>query len=289
MNAQRCDIIFGPLYTKQVAHLGDFCKRFGIKLVIPFSIESGEVATNPQVYQVYQSADQLNQDAIHAFLNRFSNYHPVFIDCNDRDSQKGIFTFTLRKQLEDKKIAYNITNLKSREEQFAKSLTLSKPNVVVLNTGKSPELNVALAKIDGLKAANPTLSVSLFGYTEWLMYTKVYFEYFCKYPTYIPTVAYYNALSPQTKQFEQKYRLWFKEEMQYAIPRFALTGYDHAQFFCRGLHQYGKSFSGLKKQNSYTALQTPLDFRRIRKDGWQNSTFMLIHFKSNGGIESISY
>ena len=289
VNAQRCDIIFGPLYTKQVAHLGDFCKRFGIKLVIPFSIESGEVTTNPQVYQVYQSADQLNQDAIQAFLNRFPNYHPVFIDCNDRDSQKGIFTFTLRKQLEDKKIAYNITNLKSSEEQFAKSFTLSKPNVVVLNTGKSPELNVALAKIDGLKAANPTLSVSLFGYTEWLMYTKVYFEYFCKYPTYIPTVAYYNALSPQTKQFEQKYRLWFKEEMQYAIPRFALTGYDHAQFFCRGLHQYGKSFSGLKKQNSYTALQTPLDFRRIKKAGWQNSTFMLIHFKSNGGIESISY
>lgn len=35
---RNCDIIFGPLYTKQVKPLSDFCKGAGIKLVIPFSI-----------------------------------------------------------------------------------------------------------------------------------------------------------------------------------------------------------------------------------------------------------
>ena len=32
--ADKCDIIFGPLYTKQVAPLTGFCKTYGIKLVI---------------------------------------------------------------------------------------------------------------------------------------------------------------------------------------------------------------------------------------------------------------
>lgn len=288
-NAKSCDIIFGPLYTKQVKHLGDFCKKFGIKMVIPFSIEGGEVSNNLQIFQIYQSADSQAQDAIRAYLDRFPNHHPVFIDCNDAESTKGIFTFPLRKQLEAKGIKYNITNLKSSEESFAKSFSLSKPNVVILNTGRSPELNVALAKIDGLKAANPALSVALFGYTEWLMYTKVYFDYFCKYETYIPTVAYYNALSPQTKRIEYKYRQWFKEEMQGALPRFALTGYDQASYFCQGLHRYGMNFLGSKAENLHTPLQTPLHFRQVANGGRQNANFMLIHYKNNRTIESITY
>ena len=39
-NAAKCDLIFGPLYSKQVKPLGDFCKTKGIRLVIPFSISS---------------------------------------------------------------------------------------------------------------------------------------------------------------------------------------------------------------------------------------------------------
>ena len=75
--AKRCNIIFGPLYSKQVKPLGDFCKQYGIKLVIPFSIEGNEVAVNPQIYQIYQPADCLSNDAIRTFLEHFSHYHPV--------------------------------------------------------------------------------------------------------------------------------------------------------------------------------------------------------------------
>lgn len=33
--AKECNVIFGPLYTKQVKLMGDFCKSYGIKMVIP--------------------------------------------------------------------------------------------------------------------------------------------------------------------------------------------------------------------------------------------------------------
>ncbi len=287
--AKRCNIIFGPLYSKQVKPLGDFCKQYGIKLVIPFSIEGNEVAVNPQIYQIYQPADCLSNDAIRTFLEHFSHYHPVFIDCNDATSKKGDFTLALRKQLDARHIAYNITNLKSTTDQFTKAFSLSQPNILILNTARSPELNATLAKINILKAVNPMVSIAMFGYTEWLMYTKVYNDYFYKYETYIPTVAFYNAQSLPIQQVEQRYKQWFKEDMLYALPRFALTGYDHAQFFCRGLHHFGKNFFGSKTENDYTALQTPLHFKRIDKGGMQNQNFMLIHYKSNHSIECISY
>lgn len=288
-NAKDCDIIFGPLYTKQVKPMGDFCRRNNIKLVIPFSISGNDVASNDHIMQVYQSPQLQNELAVNAFVERFKGCHAVIVDCNDTTSRKGMFTSALRKCMEAAGIGYSITNLKSSEAMFAKAFDASKQNVVVLNTGRSPELNVTLAKLNGLKVTAPAMRISLFGYTEWLMYTKVYLEYYHRYDTYIPTSFYYNPLASRTANLERSYRRWFKSDMRQALPRFAITGYDHAQFFIRGLHKYGGKFTGTSQQSTYTPLQTPLKFKFVQGGGMQNSAFMLIHYKTNHTMESISY
>ena len=289
-NADDCDIIFGPLYTKQVGALSEFCRTYNIKMVIPFSINGNTVETNPQIFQVYQSVSNLNQDAINAFMERFPNHHPVFVDCNDSTSQKGIFTMGLRKQLDAKGVKYSITNLKSPDDAFARAFSTSQQNVVILNTARSPQLNSTLAKLNTLKAGNPSVMISMFGYTEWLMYTKVYTSYYHKYDTYIPTSFYYNAQSTLTQQLEQKYRKWFNSDMQPSLPRFAITGFDQANFFLKGLHQYGADFKGLKSQNGYSHLQTPLNFKQTNAmGGMQNEAFMLVHYTPDNRVESINY
>lgn len=286
--AKDCDIIFGPLYTKQVAALGSFCKTYGIKLVIPFSINGDEVVTNPQVFQVYQSVDELNNAAIDAFMERFPKAHAVIIDCNDTTSRKGPFTFGLRNRLEKAGLKYAITNLRQTEEAFAKAFSRTEQNVVVLNTARSPELNVALQKLNNLTTTVPGLKISLFGYTEWFMYDN-FARFYTKYDTYIPTTFYYNPLSAATKRFETDYRRWFRGEMMYALPHFAITGYDQGEFFLRGLHKKGKAFTGSPADAGYTSLQTPLKFKRVASGGWQNKAFMLIHYAPTGDIEAINY
>ena len=286
---RNCDVIFGPLYTKQVKPLSDFCKGAGIKLVIPFSIWGDEVSRNSEIFQVYQSLDELNNASIDAFISRFGNQHPVFIDCNDSTSKKGIFTFGLRNRLNARGVKYSITNLKSNEELFSKAFSRTQPNVVVLNTGRSPELTVAIAKLKALVASNPGVVVSLFGYTEWLMYTRNNLDNFYKFNTYIPSTFYYNPLSAKTQHLENGYRRWFGLETLYALPKFALMGYDHAQFFIRGLYKYGKAFNGTKPQNVYTPLQTPLDFKRVGSGGMQNRAFMLVRYTNDKKIELINY
>ena len=102
--AAKCNIIFGPLYTHQVRGLAEFCKARDIKMVIPFSINGDDVARYSQIFQVWQSPDRLNNSAIEAYLRLFPQAHPVFIDCNDTTSRKGVFTFGLRNRLESKNI-----------------------------------------------------------------------------------------------------------------------------------------------------------------------------------------
>ena len=288
--AARCDIIFGPLYTHQVRALAEFCKARDIRMVIPFSISGDDVSRYRQVFQVWQSPDRLNNSSIEAYLRLFPKAHPVFIDCNDTTSRKGAFTFGLRNRLESKNITYNITNLNSSEAMFAKAFRAGQQNVVILNTGRMPELTVALAKLEGLQNRNPNLRITLFGYTDWLLYADYDLDNFFRFDTYVPAQFYYNALSSRTRQVEQAYRRWFHEGLQTTYnPRFALTGYDHAQFFLRGLATHGKAFRGTRGQSAYTPVQTPLRFRQVGDAGMQNDNFQLIHYTPGHRIESVAY
>ncbi len=287
--ASQCDLIIGPLYSKQMAQLSDFVTQHDIRLVIPFSINAPQLMTNRNIFQVYQSANNFNELVIEQFLKRFRGCHPVFVDCNDSTSTKGIFTFGLRRQLEQQGIAYDITNLKSSEGNFAKCFSTTQENVVILNTGRSPELNVAMAKLNGLTATHRGLRITLFGYTDWLMYTKYQLDNFYKYNTYIPSAFSYNALSSRTLRMEQKYRWNFHRDMMQSLPRFALTGFDHAMFFLQGFQQYGKNFTGAPGTISYDPVQTPLKFERIGNGGLRNRCLQFVHYLPEQRVETINF
>ena len=175
--AAKCDLIIGPLYSKQMAALSAFVEKHKIKLLIPFSINAPQLADNKYIYQVYQSHITQNSATIEHFVKGFKNYHTVIIDCNDSTSNKGEFTTALRRQLEQQNMTCNITNLKSGESDFSKAFSRTKPNVVILNTGRSPELGVAFSKLNGLKVTDPDLVVTNLEYTEWLMFNRTHLEH----------------------------------------------------------------------------------------------------------------
>ena len=146
-----------------------------------------------------------------------------------------------------------------------------------------------LGKLQTLRALKPGLRISLWGYTEWLMYLGINKEKFHQFDTYIPTTFFYNSYDERTRRFEVSYRNWFHTDMQQALPRFAITGYDQAQFFLRGFANYGKNFMGRAEQNAYRAMQSPLSFKQISTAGMQNDYFQLVHFRTDGGIDALHY
>lgn len=287
--ADRCDVIFGPLYSAQVAPLAAFAKQHGIKMVIPFSITGNEVEKNPNVFQVYQSPQFFAQQTVKYFIERFQGSHVVVVDCNDAKSDKGVFTMALRMALAEKGMTCSITNLTNSREYFSKAFSRQKPNVVVLNTGRSPELNTVIAKLDQLKMDQPGVKISLFGYTDWLMYAKYNLDKFCKYDTYIPTHFYYNPLSSSTQAFEREYRLKFDQSLMDYQPRFAITGHDHALFFIRGISKKGRQFLGTEADSN--VLQTQLHFKKAGSQaaGMQNVALSFVHYNTNHSISIINY
>ena len=283
------DVIIGPLYSKQVKALGDFALSHDIRLLIPFSINSQELYNNYNIFQVFQNGNTLNDAFTYRYLQRFKGYHTVIIDCNDSTSTKGGFTSTLRRKLEQDGIIYSISNLKSSDGMFKKCFSTTQPNVVVLNTSRQTELNVAVAKLNALVMNTPEIQVTLFGYPEWLMYTRQQLDNFYKYDTYVPSTYYMDPLSPRGDNFRQKYRANFHQNMQNYHQRFAITGFDQAYFFIKGLHMYGKHFTGASGMVGYTPIQTPLRFERVGNGGLQNRAMMFVHYTRDNRIETINF
>ena len=287
--AAECDLIIGPLYTKQVKALGDFAQKNDIRVLIPFSINSNEVFDNSNIFQVFQNGNQTNNSYVFRFYQRFKNYHVVIIDCNDSTSTKGSFTTVLRRKLEQEDATYSISNLKSSEAKFKQCFSTTKPNVVVLNTSRSQELNVAFAKLNGLLMTAPTLQISMFGYPEWLMYIRQHLDNFYKFDTYIPSTYYMSPLSHRGEHFKKKYRWNFHQDMQAYHQRYAVTGFDQAYFMIKGLHMYGTHFTGASGTVGYTPLQTPLHFERIGNGGMQNRAILFVHYTRDNKIETINF
>ena len=290
-DAANLDIIIGPLYSSQVKPLAEFCQEHNTMMVIPFSITGNDVENYANIYQVYQPQEEFDATTIRNFIQWFSKdpYHVVIIDCGDESSTKGAFTKQLRQELEKVNMNYSLTSLQTPDADFAKAFSLSQKNVVVINTEKSPALNSTLAKLNTLTGNNTNINVSLFGYKEWIIYTNVYQDYYFKYDAYIPSYFYYNGVSPDTKWVERNYNTRFNATMNPDnLPRFALTGFDHACFFIGGLSQFGKNFTGVKGQATYKPVQSPLKFRQAGK-GHKNITFMFVHYKNDRTVESISY
>ena len=287
--AARCDVIFGPLYSKFVSPLSDFVERNDIRLVIPFSIHAPELYSNRNIFQIYQVQNDIYETTARRCAEWFKDYHSIIVDCGDTTSTKGAFTFTYRRQLEVRDIPYSITSLKSSDNMFAKAFSKTKPNLVILNTGRSPELLSVFGRLSAIKAANPDIQISMFGYTEWMMYMQYQSENFHKYNVHIPAPFFFNMQSPQTDLIQKNYRLIFGQDMMNSLPRFALTGFDHAVFFLRGLHKYGKTFDGAAGRFGYQPIQTPLKFERMGNGGLQNRAYMFIHYKPDHTVETVNY
>ncbi len=287
--AKQLDIIIGPLYSKFMEPLSKFVKKHDIMLVIPFSISAPQLASNKNIFQIYQAPQTMNEVTARRCAEWFNDYHPIIVDCQDSTSTKGTFTTALRRQLEQHDILYNVTSLHSAEDNFAKAFVANSPNLVILNTARSPELLRTFARLKNLLAVRPNLEIALFGYTEWLMYMNQQKANFHKFNVYIPSYFYTNMQSPLALHLSRRYETTFGEKMQQALPRFALTGFDHTLFFLRGLHKYGKKFDGMTGRLGYQPVQTPLWFERIAGGGYQNRAYMFVHYKPDGTIDAVNY
>lgn len=288
-NGEKFDVIFGPLYTKHVRSIADYCTINDTKLVIPFSISSNEVDVNPHVFQVYQSHSKQVEQTVMSFVDRFYDSQPVFIECNDTTKTRSAYITPLRKEFDRLGISYRIININAPVDFLPKRLLLDKRNVFILSSERQDCFAKFMKLMDNFTSAYKGYTISVFGHASWLYYENVGTNksYFEKYDTYIPSLYHYDADSWLTKYVERRYNSYFGVPMLNNLPHFAITGFDHAVYFLGGILNYGNGFVGDFKQSYAAPAQTPLIFEKQSQGGYRNVMYQLVHYLKNGKVEYI--
>lgn len=288
-NGAKFDLVIGPLYTKQVKDMGDYCRDNGIKMLIPFSISSLEAEINPNIFQVYQFGEQRVQNTVAAFINRFYDKKVVFVECNDTTSTRSAYITPIRKEFDRLGIEYTIVNVNAPVDFLTKKLELNKHCVLIPSSVTQENFNKMMSLLDAFDKKYKGYSYSVFGHSEWLMFApaSAYKAIFAKHDTYIPSTYYYDADNVNVKSFDKKYQAYFGTTMQNYPQKFAITGYDHGLYFLGGMLKYGKDFVGDRTQNTSSPVQVPLVFEKQGNGGYYNVMMQLVHFQHNGSVEMI--
>lgn len=288
-NVAKCDLIIGPVQSKFEPRVAEFALKNDIMLVLPFSVQSAAIASNPNIFQIYQESNSLLEPTARRCADWFKNTHMVIVDCGDSTSNKGAFTSSLRRQLEVNDRRYSLTSLKSPEANFAAAFVKNQLNVVVLNSARESDMIAVFNRLKTLHEKQPDLDVSVFGYMEWLGFVQKYQRDFHRYNVYVPSYFYTNLQTVQADVLNKKYKASFNQDMMVTLPRFALTGFDHAYYFLRGLHKYGRTFDGAAGRFGYQPVQNPLKFERVGNGGYRNRAYLFVHYKPDFTIETVNY
>lgn len=279
---QQVDLIIAPDNEKHIDMISRFASQRAIKVVNAFSLNSNAVAQNPYLFQINTPQSDLFQGAIAEFINCFSQQHIVFLRRADATPDKQEFISQFKQELTTQQLPY-IDYSYTDENTLLKLdsiLQITGEMVIIPESANKTLLGTMLTPLTKLQEdKGDTISITLFGYPEWQMYTPEYINRFYSFNTYIYSRFYLNPLDEATHAFYKNYNYWYSKEPSPALPRYAVLGYDIGNYFLQALCSNGSAFDTALGELTSQSLQTDLFFERNNSgSGYVNKSLYFVHF-----------
>ncbi|MCM1139565.1 MAG: LysM peptidoglycan-binding domain-containing protein [Duncaniella sp.] len=274
-------IIIAPDNAAQLTAIGEFGRNNGIKVFNPFIVKDESFMTNPEMMQANMPSAQMYEKAIDAYTERLLYSYPVFVSFNEAQGDKIDFVNDLKKKLNDRGIEFGTlaidTHLSSAE---LKQLPAKESYTFIPTTSKQSDLNRIMPGLIEWRDNDITGTVRLFGYPEWTTFRGETLENMNNLNTIVYSRFYTDDDNYRAKALENKFKQWYGNSMENAVPRQGLLGFDTGMFIIKYLKYPSARYDGI--QNGFTFI-SPDD-----AEGWYNNVLYLVNFRPGGIIEKIN-
>lgn len=278
------NLIIGGVSPKQVQLISAFCKKTGIKYVVPFTNKNTGIELNPNLFQVANSHNNLYGKIAKGFANKFNGSNVVFLTESGSNENKMDFVKALQKELDAAGITYrNTPTTPSITDDLMAVVDGNKNNIIIPTSSSEATLTRILSVLELLKQKN--ISFSLFGYPEWQTYVNSKSK-LQEYNSYFYSMFYLDRSDPSAQLFADKYKQWYNKSLVVSYPKFAHMGYDTGIVFLTALQKLGHDFgSRLNSLNTQT-IQSALYFQPVSEaGGYVNTGVYFINLKPDGSAE----
>lgn len=281
------DMIIGPGHSAHIKALSDFSKKNKIRLVVPFTSKCDEVFNNPYLYQINTPQSYLYSEVYEHFIRRFRGQNIIFVNTGDGETDKKEFIGGFKQELKNQHITFKEITANNKEN-IERSLQTNTENILIPTSGSNIALIKLLPYLKALKLSweaegqTDKYNLHLFGYPEWQTYTTDHLDDFYTFDTYFYTSFYANNLSVSVVNFQKEFRQWYHKEILNTYPKYAILGYETANYLLKGLSLYGNNLEENLNRIQVTPIQTSFLFDRVSNwGGFINKKVFFIHFTKN--------
>lgn len=275
------DIIFGPDDKDGLKLIGEYARYNRSLFVNSFSVNDNEVVNNRYILQGHIPSYYFYSTASRALAKSATNKEIVFLIDNYEPNDKKEFINNLYDELKASNTEITKFNFNDPANYSVLSNSLETGADIVFIASSSTRNGVAktTAIVSKIKETRPDLKISLFGYPEWLTYTKDYLEIFHNLNTTIFSRFYINSNDAAWKEFYRKFLYWYGSSAGYSLPATDVLGFDTAMFLLKGYAEYGDELDQHISSLHSNSIQTDFSFSRISENsGYVNKNIYFINF-----------
>lgn len=275
------DMIFGPDDKEGIKLIGEYAKYNQILLVNSFSINDNEVAGNRFIIQGHIPSSYFYSTASKVLAKSAADKEVVFLVDNYETNDKKEFIENLREEFKASGKEITKFNFNDASNFNVLSNSLEKGADVIFIASSSTRNGVAktTALLSKIKETRPDLNMSLFGYPEWLTYTKDYLEIFHNLNTTVFSRFYINTNDAAWKEFYRNFLYWYGSSAGYSLPATDVLGFDTGIFLLKGYAKFGSGLSQNISSLQSNSIQTDFSMTRISDNGgYINKNIYFVNF-----------
>ena len=276
---QEVDLIIAPDTEVHLNLLAEFGQQHDIPVLNNFVVKDDSYLKNSAMMQGNIPLQQMFARSIDEMMKRFPDHTPVVLTRKGGATDRTEFVKMLKDYAADAgKEVIDITfEDKLTEADLAK--LAPRKHLFVTVSGRQAEVNKVLPALVAYKEKAPDIdNVIVMGYPEWITYRGETLQNMQAANTYVFTRFYNNPEDLQTRPADEAYKRLYGANMEEAMPRMGLMGYDTALYLVPAL---SKGLPG----PAYSGLQNGFDFVREDNGGWLNKSIYLVNYRPSGMID----
>lgn len=282
---QQVQVIVGPGSEEEMDILAPWAAEHGITVLNPFVVKDESYLTNPYVFQSNTPQKNLYENSVRELVRRYQGYVPVFLKREGGPDERDEFVELARNEFMQQGIMpKDITYTEDLELSDLQGLDPMVSYVFIPVTGKQIELNRVLPALVELRNGRTAMGdVTLFGYPEWITFRGETLKNMHRLNTVVFSRFFNDAENPDSRDLENKFYEYYGAEMEKAIPRQGILGFDIGCFAINALRANDGDFSN--RTPSLDGLQNAYRVSHAGSRGHYNDAVYFINYRPSGLVE----
>lgn len=247
---EKMDMIFGPLYPRQIKIVAEYAKEHKIQNVIPVPVSNKALYRNPYLSKyVTSTPTQVNKLGEYV-ANRFSNanviaiknksdkqdafYFDEFVASYNNAASKNPTIFTKQVLTAEMSTSSKLTAVESKLHDTAL-------NVIVVPSEELGHVSNFVTKLVATSNRNPysKYKYQIVGLEDWIDFETIDEKYKSRFNLNVVTSGFIDYNNPNVKKFVKE----FRTEYGVVPDKYAINGFDAAFTNLSGLLLYGTAFA----------------------------------------------